>query len=74
LEYGGGVDDRTAAGIMDDLEAVRASTQPVAFVNLLGESKNVYLASITESARSRVDTNPDLPDVEHRVRVSLVET
>ena len=74
FEYGGGMDDRTAAVIMDDLETVRASTAPVAFVNLLGESKNVYLASITESARSRVDTNPDLPDVEHRVRVSLVET
>ncbi len=74
FEYGGSMDDRTAAKIMDDLEAVRASTAPVPFVNLLGESSNVYLASITESARSRVDSNPQLPDVEHRVRVSLVET
>jgi len=73
-EYGGGVDDRTAAQIMDDLETVRASTNPVAFVNLLGESKKVYLASLTEAARSRADSNPELPDVEHRVRVSLVET
>jgi hypothetical protein len=73
-EYGGGVDDRTAAQIMTDLETVRASTAPVAFVNLLGESKKVYLASLTEAARSRADSNPELPDVEHRVRVSLVET
>ena len=73
-EYGGGVDDRTATQIMSDLETVRASSAPVAFVNLLGESKKVYLASLTEAARSRMDSNPELPDVEHRVRVSLVET
>ena len=74
LEYGGVVDSRTAAEIIADLLTVRASTAPVAFVNLVGESKKVYLASITESARSRESENPELPDVEHRVRVSLVET
>ena len=74
LEYGGTMDDRTAATIMDNLETVRASTAPVDFSNLLGEEKKVYLASITESARSRADINPALPDIEHRVRVSLVET
>ena len=74
LEYGGVVDSRTAAEIIADLLTVRASTSPVAFVNLVGESKKVYLASITESARSRESENPELPDVEHRVRVSLVET
>ena len=74
LEYGGVVDNRTAAEIITDLLTVRASTEPVAFVNLVGETKNVYLASITESARSRESENPELPDVEHRVRVSLVET
>ena len=74
LEYGGVVDSRTAAEIIADLLTVRASTAPVAFVNLVGESKKVYLASITESARSRESENPELPDVEHRVRLSLVET
>ena len=74
LEYGGVVDSRTAAEIIADLLTVRASTSPVAFVNLVGESKKVYLASITESARSRESENPELPDVEHRVRLSLVET
>ncbi len=73
-EYGGGMDDRTAAQIMSDLETVRSSTAPVAFTNLLGESKKVYLASLTEVARSRASSNPELPDIEHRVRVSLVET
>ena len=68
------MDSRTAAEIIADLLTVRASTAPVAFVNLVGESKKVYLASITESARSRESENPELPDVEHRVRVSLVET
>jgi hypothetical protein len=74
LEYGGVVDSRTAAEIISDLLTVRASTAPVVFVNLVGETKNVYLASITESARSRESENPELPDVEHRVRISLVET
>ena len=74
LEYGGVVDSRTAAEIIADLLTVRASTAPVAFVNLVGESKKVYLASITESARSRESENPELPDVEHRVRLSLLET
>ena len=53
---------------------MRSSTAPVAFTNLLGESKQVYLASLTEVARSRASSNPELPDIEHRVRVSLVET
>jgi len=74
LEYGGVVDSRTAANIISDLLTVRASTAPVAFVNLVGETKKVYLASITEAARSRESENPELPDVEHRVRISLVET
>ena len=74
LEYGGVVDSRTAAEIIADLLTVRASTAPVAFVNLVGESKKVYLASITESARSRESENPELPDVAHRVRVSVGET
>ena len=74
LEYGGTMDDRTAATIMENQETERASTAPEDFTNLLGEEKKVYLASITESARSRADINPALPDIEHRVRVSLVET
>ena len=47
----------------------RASPSPVAFTTVLNESKTVYVSSVSEVARARHEDN----DVEHRVRVSLVE-
>ena len=68
---GHGMDGRKSSAIISDLETARASAAPLAFTNLLGESKTVYVSSLMEIAREREEGSLD--DVEHRVRVSLVE-
>jgi len=67
--YAGLGSNKDAEDIINELQTARASTAPVAFTTILNESKNVYVSSISEIARARHEDN----DVEHRVRVSLVE-
>lgn len=64
-------DGRSSPTLVADLETARASTAPVAFINMLGQSKTVYVSSLMEVAKQREDGALD--DIEHRVRVSLVE-
>ena len=64
-------DGRSAAQLVSDLETARASSAPVAFVNMMGESKTVYVSALMEVAKQRADGALD--DIEHRVRASLVE-
>ena len=67
--YAGLASNKSAGDIISEIATARASTAPVAFTTLLNESKNVYVSSVSEVARSRQDDG----DVEHRIRVSLVE-
>ena len=64
-------DGRTSAQLVSDLETARASSAPVAFINMMGESKTVYVSALMEVAKQRADGALD--DIEHRVRASLVE-
>ncbi len=67
--YAGLGSNKDAEDIIGEIQTARASTAPVAFTTVLNESKTVYVSSVSEVARARHEDN----DVEHRVRVSLVE-
>lgn len=74
LDHGGQVDDRRPDQIWDDLKTARASKSPVTYIDMWGDTHQVYLTAINKQA---VEVYPEKPGakpiIEMRVAVNIVE-
>lgn len=74
LERGRKLDSRQADDIVDTIRTLRDSKAPISFVDLLGDTKKVYISAMSEIPRERrAESSDGRPTIEYYINVNCVE-